>query len=230
MQTNVDSELFLHLISHSKRRSQIDQIFDAMTQAEGAFSCVILTDECMVAVRDANGFRPLVIGRMQGRGPNGTDGFCIASETCALVCVCVYVCVCMCVCVCVRACVRECVCAYTHAHTHKHTHTHTHTHTQDMCKAEYVRDVEPGEMVLISMKTVETGAFGTLKLPSKFGVSQCIFEYVFFAKPQTQIPNLNTEAPLKVRSQSMHIRVCLLCYFQRVLSTLYVVPKKSSMY
>ena len=43
MQTNVDSELFLHLISHSKRRSQIDQIFDAMTQAEGAFSCVILT-------------------------------------------------------------------------------------------------------------------------------------------------------------------------------------------
>jgi amidophosphoribosyltransferase len=47
-----------------------------------------------------------------------------------------------------------------------------------MCKAEYVRDVEPGEMVLISMKTVETGAFGTLKLPSKFGVSQCIFEYV----------------------------------------------------
>jgi amidophosphoribosyltransferase len=189
MQTNVDSELFLHLISHSKRRSQIDQIFDAMTQAEGAFSCVILTDECMVAVRDANGFRPLVIGRMQGRGPNGTDGFCIASETCALVrerrrerereCV--------------RACVRECVWvrihthAHTHAHTqtHKHTHTHTHTHTQDMCKAEYVRDVEPGEMVLISMKTVETGAFGTLKLPSKFGVSQCIFEYVFFAEPQT---------------------------------------------
>jgi len=38
----------------------------------------------MVAVRDPNGFRPLVIGRMKGRGTNGTDGFCIASETCAL--------------------------------------------------------------------------------------------------------------------------------------------------
>ena len=111
MQTSVDSELFLHLISHSKRRSQIDQIFDAMTQAEGAFSCVVLTDDCMVAVRDPNGFRPLVIGRMKKRGKNGTDGFCVASETCAL----------------------------------------------DMCKAEYVRDVEPGEMVLISAKTVETG-------------------------------------------------------------------------
>jgi len=139
MQSNVDSELFLHLISHSKRRSQIDQIFDAMTQAEGAFSCVVLTDECLVAVRDPNGFRPLVIGRMRNRGVNGTDGFCVASETCAL----------------------------------------------DMCKADYVRDVEPGEMVLISMKTVETGTFGTLKLPSKFGVSQCIFEYVYFARPDS---------------------------------------------
>jgi len=33
LQTSVDSELFLHLISHSKRRSQLDQIFDAASQA-----------------------------------------------------------------------------------------------------------------------------------------------------------------------------------------------------
>ena len=52
----------------------------------------------MCAVRDPNGFRPLCIGRLKGRGLNGTDGYCIASETCAL----------------------------------------------DLCKAEYVRDVEPG--------------------------------------------------------------------------------------
>jgi hypothetical protein len=31
-QSTVDSELFLHLVSHSKRSSQVDQIFDAMTQ------------------------------------------------------------------------------------------------------------------------------------------------------------------------------------------------------
>lgn len=84
LQSTVDSELFLHLISHSKRRSQLDQIFDAMTQAEGAFSCVIMTEKTLVAVRDPNGFRPLCIGRIPGGGVDGTDGYVVASETCAL--------------------------------------------------------------------------------------------------------------------------------------------------
>jgi amidophosphoribosyltransferase len=103
MQSTVDSELFLHLISHSKRQSQLDQIFDAATQAEGAFSVIFMTDNFMCALRDPNGFRPLCIGKLAGRGPEGTDGYCVASETCAL----------------------------------------------DLCKAEYVRDVEPGEMIVI---------------------------------------------------------------------------------
>uniref|UniRef100_A0A6T8N1J5 Amidophosphoribosyltransferase n=1 Tax=Hemiselmis andersenii TaxID=464988 RepID=A0A6T8N1J5_HEMAN len=141
LQSTVDSELFLHLISHSKRRSQLDQIFDAMTQAEGAFSCVIMTETSLVAVRDPNGFRPLCIGRIPKGGPDGGDGYVVASETCAL----------------------------------------------DLCKAEYVREVEPGELIVIDRNTVNTGAFTTLRLPQKFGVSQCIFEYVYFARPDSLI-------------------------------------------
>ena len=140
-QSTVDSELFLHLISHSKRQSQVDQIFDAMTQAEGAFSVIIITEKFMCAVRDPNGFRPLCIGRLKGRGVGGGDGYCVASETCAL----------------------------------------------DLCKAEYVRDVEPGEMIIIDRRTVETGTFASLKLPQKFGTSQCIFEYVYFARPDSRV-------------------------------------------
>jgi amidophosphoribosyltransferase len=141
LQSTVDSELFLHLISHSKRRSQLDQIFDAMTQAEGAFSCVIMTEKTLVAVRDPNGFRPLCIGRIPGGGVEGTDGYVVASETCAL----------------------------------------------DLCKAEYVRDVEPGELIVIDQSTVQNGSFTSLRLPQKFGVSQCIFEYVYFARPDSSI-------------------------------------------
>ena len=40
-------------------------------QVEGAFSVVLLTDKFMCAVRDPNGFRPLCIGRLKGKGPNG---------------------------------------------------------------------------------------------------------------------------------------------------------------
>lgn len=32
-------------------------------------------------MRDPNGFRPLCLGKLKGRGPNGTDGYCVASET-----------------------------------------------------------------------------------------------------------------------------------------------------
>ncbi len=106
-----------------------------------AFSCILLTDTSLVAVRDPNGFRPLCIGKLSKRGPGGTDGYCIASETCAL----------------------------------------------DLCKAEYVRDVEPGEMIVIDANTVKTGTFSSLRLPQKFGTSQCIFEYVYFARPDSRI-------------------------------------------
>lgn len=91
--------------------------------------------------------------RRVGRGPNGTDGYVVASETCAL----------------------------------------------DLCKAQYVRDVEPGEMIVIDKKTVELGTFSTFKLPSKFGTSQCIFEYVYFARPVRPYPAHTTPVSAPIR-------------------------------
>ena len=46
--------------------------------AEGAYSLAILTKEALYAVRDANGLRPLCLGRI------GEDGWVVASESCAL--------------------------------------------------------------------------------------------------------------------------------------------------
>lgn len=43
---------------------------------EGAFAFIIMTKDCMYAVRDKNGLRPLSLAFLE-------DGYCISSETCA---------------------------------------------------------------------------------------------------------------------------------------------------
>lgn len=82
-QTSSDTELVLHLIAQSRKTSPIDQVLEACGQCEGSFSLVILTDTCMFAVRDPNGFRPLVLGQIGAEGTRGGPAFCLASETCA---------------------------------------------------------------------------------------------------------------------------------------------------
>lgn len=75
-QTTSDSELVLHLIARSKHKNQLDQVEDALNQVEGAYSLVIMTDNSLIAARDAFGFRPLALGRLE-------NSYVFASETCA---------------------------------------------------------------------------------------------------------------------------------------------------
>jgi amidophosphoribosyltransferase len=52
----------------------------------------------------------------------------------------------------------------------------------DLMNAEYVRDVEPGEMVRISRMGIESIQFSTPK-PHQF----CIFEHVYFSRPDSTV-------------------------------------------
>ncbi len=76
LQTGTDSELFLHLLAQRHAVSDME-IAAALSPAKAAFSLVMLFADRLVAVRDAWGFRPLVLGRLRG-------GMVVASETCAL--------------------------------------------------------------------------------------------------------------------------------------------------
>ncbi|MBC8042513.1 MAG: amidophosphoribosyltransferase [Rhizobacter sp.] len=97
-QATSDTELILHLIARSKAESQLEQIRDALTQIQGAFSLVILTDTHLIAARDPQGFRPLSLGIKKPPGkkigkttgklskplvPAETPEYIVASETCA---------------------------------------------------------------------------------------------------------------------------------------------------
>ena len=140
-QSTSDTELILHLISQSRRQKQIDQIIDALTQVEGAFSLVMLTDTSLIAVRDPNGFRPLALGRLGDADEPGGAAYCVASETCAF----------------------------------------------DMIGATYVRDIEPGEILVIDRDGCERGEFSSYHLQNRHGVSHCVFEYVYFSRPDSKV-------------------------------------------
>ena len=61
----------------------------------------------------------------------------------------------------------------------------------DIVGAEYVRDIEPGEILVIDRAGVERvasgGDFNGVCMPRHHGVSQCVFEYVYFSRPDSKI-------------------------------------------
>jgi amidophosphoribosyltransferase len=71
-----DSEVVLHLISRSRRRTLQEAFVEALRTIQGAFSLVLMTPEYMLAARDPHGFRPLCLGRVG-------ESYVVASETCA---------------------------------------------------------------------------------------------------------------------------------------------------
>jgi len=71
-----DSEVIAALIARGAG-SIDDAVADTMSRLEGAYSAVALSEGALVAFRDPFGFRPLVLGRLDGE-------WVVASETCAL--------------------------------------------------------------------------------------------------------------------------------------------------
>jgi amidophosphoribosyltransferase len=135
-QSTSDTEVILHLYARSHRERLEDAIAASLTKVMGAFSLLFLTPEALVAARDPWGFRPLVLGRLEG-------AWIVCSETCAL----------------------------------------------DLIDAEYVRDVEAGELLVID----RNGLRSFRPFPPE-PVRQCIFEHVYFARPDSQVFGRNVLA------------------------------------
>src|SRR5688572_8995284 len=76
-QTTSDTEVLLHLYARSKAPTIEQAIIESVSQAQGAFSLVLLTKDRLIAIRDPHGFRPLTLGRLG-------DAYVVSSETCAL--------------------------------------------------------------------------------------------------------------------------------------------------
>ena len=57
----------------------------------------------------------------------------------------------------------------------------------DLIGAEYMRDVKPGEILVIDRKGIEGESFTSYQLPRKYRISQCIFEYIYFSRPDSKV-------------------------------------------
>jgi glutamine phosphoribosylpyrophosphate amidotransferase len=71
-----DTELIAALIANDPQPLR-DAVASTMQRLEGAYSVTALAEGKLLAFRDPHGFRPLVLGRL-------SDGWVVASETCAL--------------------------------------------------------------------------------------------------------------------------------------------------
>jgi len=92
LNTDSDSEVLLNVFAHELQRlgklvPEPEDIFSAVeavhTRCEGGYAAVaMIADHGVVAFRDPNGIRPLVIGIRQGK--HGGDEYMVASESVAL--------------------------------------------------------------------------------------------------------------------------------------------------
>ena len=132
-QTSSDTEVIVHLMAKARETDVVGKLVSALRRVRGAYSLVLLATDGpntkMIGVRDPNGFRPLVVGRLK-------DAYVLSSETCSF----------------------------------------------DLVEADLLREVEPGEIVVI-----EKGGMTTHRLPDVTAPTFCVFEHVYFARPDSLV-------------------------------------------
>ena len=149
--TNSDSEALLNILAYhidhiDKEILEPQDIFNAIRATNqdirGAYACIaMIIGHGLVAFRDPNGIRPLVLGK---REENGATEYMFASETVAL----------------------------------------------DSVGFEFVRDLKPGEAVYVTFD----GQLYAEQCAENSKLCPCIFEYVYFARPDSTIDGVSVYA------------------------------------
>ncbi|MBA3487560.1 MAG: amidophosphoribosyltransferase [Lysobacter sp.] len=144
--TESDSEVLLNVFAHeldSQRALTPEAAFQAIEGVNrrclGAYTVVAtVLGLGLVAFRDPNGIRPLVLGK---RSLNGRDEYVVASESVAL----------------------------------------------DLLGFERLRDVQPGEGIVITSE----GELHTRQCAQPRQHAPCIFEFVYFARPDSMLDDIS---------------------------------------
>ena len=128
-QSTNDSEVIVHLIAQSQKRTFVERVVEALAEVTGAYSLLLMIGDAIIAARDPHGFRPLCLGELDG-------AHVVASESCVM----------------------------------------------DLIEAKFIREIRPGEILLISDKGIES-YFPFQKTSPKY----CVFEHIYFARPDSYL-------------------------------------------
>ncbi|NMA34506.1 MAG: hypothetical protein GX940_08165, partial [Clostridiaceae bacterium] len=131
-QTTIDSEVIVNLIARFSSEGIVNAIERTMDMIRGAYTLVVMTEDCLIGIRDPYGLRPLCLGKSE-------DGYVLASESCAL----------------------------------------------DIIGAGFVRDVEPGEIVIIDKDGLRSKQAQVKHAQTGNRRASCIFEFIYFARPDS---------------------------------------------
>lgn len=159
LSTNSDSEVLLNVLAHELQmrvngNPTAENVFDAIDalhkRCKGGYAVVaLIVGFGVVAFRDPNGIRPLVLGE---REEYGRKDYMVASESVAL----------------------------------------------DVLQFSRLRDVKPGECIVIE----NNGSLHCHDYPGPTAHTPCIFEYVYFARPDSIMDELSVyKARLRMGEQ-----------------------------
>ncbi|MDY2777225.1 MAG: amidophosphoribosyltransferase [Collinsella sp.] len=166
--SNSDSEVAVKLIGYFTQQSHHlrEGIRKTMELIRGGYAMTLINEEALYAFRDPHGIRPLVLGRLtDSEGVAAADAYeaasVLPSESAKADDL-------------IAEGVADCAAAAGWVVT-------SETCALDMIGAEYVREIRPGEILRISAK----GLVSEQGVPAAEQPAHCIFEQVYFARPDS---------------------------------------------
>ena len=161
--SNSDSEVAAKLIGYFTQRTHHlrEGIRKTMELVRGGYAMTLINEQALYAFRDPYGIRPLVLGRLAGQGLDQLDPNAVAA--------------------------MPATADDPHADTAAPVASAggwvvaSETCALDIVGAEYVRDVRPGEILRISAE----GLVSEQGVPPMLESAECIFEQVYFARPDS---------------------------------------------
>ena len=155
---STDTELLTALLADEPATDTVDALLRVLPRVRGAYSLLVLDERRVLGIRDPHGFRPLVLGRIPNAAGTGSGG--LGADVPAGL--------------------------WPDDPSRDAWILSSETTGLDIVGAEFVRDVEPGEIVVLEPGREPRSVRFAAATPAL-----CVFELIYFARPDSYMEGRN---------------------------------------